>query len=133
MTRTLECVQRDATTRELQKMFDDVDFKAFLVRENDAIVGLESNFDFLKCFAFTPARIGTGSPRGQDALLAVHLSPARIRHRIANSFVVELHLFITKLRPFRFRLCRQNLLKVDGTLVIVGDVPWLHFDLRGEF
>jgi CBS-domain-containing membrane protein len=57
MTRTVKTVTRDATMRELQKMFDDVDFNAFPVRENGDIVGLVTKFDFLKCFAFTPGRM----------------------------------------------------------------------------
>jgi predicted transcriptional regulator len=50
-------VLREATMRELQKMFDEVDFNCFPVRDNDEIVGLVTKFDFLKCFVFTPARM----------------------------------------------------------------------------
>lgn len=57
MTRTVKTVGRDTTMRELQRMFDEVDFNAFPVRENDDIVGLVTKFDFLKCFAFTPGRM----------------------------------------------------------------------------
>lgn len=57
MTRTIKTVTRSLTMRELQKMFDEVDFNAFPVRENGDIVGLVTKFDFLKCFAFTPNRI----------------------------------------------------------------------------
>jgi CBS-domain-containing membrane protein len=57
MTRTVKTVGRDTTMRELQRLFDDVDFNAFPVRENDDIVGLVTKFDFLKCFAFTPNRM----------------------------------------------------------------------------
>ena len=57
MTRTVKTVGRDMTMRELQRMFDEVDFNAFPVRENDDIVGLVTKFDFLKCFAFTPGRM----------------------------------------------------------------------------
>lgn len=57
MTRTVKTVGGDATLRELQRMFDEVDFNAFPVRENDDIVGLVTKFDFLKCFAFTPGRL----------------------------------------------------------------------------
>jgi CBS-domain-containing membrane protein len=60
MTRTVKTVTRDATMRDLQKMFDDVDFNCFPVRENDDIVGLVTKFDFLKCFAFTPGRMVPG-------------------------------------------------------------------------
>jgi CBS-domain-containing membrane protein len=57
MTRTVKTVGRDMTMRELQRMFDEVDFNAFPVRENDDIVGVVTKFDFLKCFAFTPGRM----------------------------------------------------------------------------
>src|SRR3954470_11864398 len=40
MTRTVKTVTRDTTMRELQRMFDEVDFNAFPVGENDDIVGL---------------------------------------------------------------------------------------------
>lgn len=60
MTRTVKTVSRDVTMRELQKMFEDVDFNSFPVRENDDIVGLVTKFDFLKCFAFTPGRMVHG-------------------------------------------------------------------------
>jgi predicted transcriptional regulator len=57
MTRTVKTVGRDTTMRELQRMFEEVDFNAFPVRENDDIVGLVTKFDVLKCFAFTPSRM----------------------------------------------------------------------------
>jgi CBS-domain-containing membrane protein len=57
MTRTVKTVGRDTTMRELQRLFEEVDFNAFPVRENDDIVGLVTKFDFLKCFAFTPSRM----------------------------------------------------------------------------
>ena len=57
MTRAVKTVGRDTTMRELQRMFDEDDFNAFPVRENDDIVGLVTKFDFLKCFAFTPSRM----------------------------------------------------------------------------
>lgn len=60
MTRTVKTVSRDVTMRELQKMFEDVDFNSFPVRENDDIVGLVTKFDFLKRFAFTPGRMVPG-------------------------------------------------------------------------
>ena len=43
--------------RELQRMFDEDDFNCYPVREGDDIVGIVSNFDFLKCFAFNPGRM----------------------------------------------------------------------------
>lgn len=60
MTRAVQTVTRDTTMRELQKMFEDRDYNAFAVCENGDTVGLVSKFDFLKCFAFTPARMVPG-------------------------------------------------------------------------
>lgn len=57
MTRTVKTVGRDTTMRELQKMFDEDDFNYYPVREGEDIVGVVSNFDFLKCFAFNPDRM----------------------------------------------------------------------------
>jgi CBS-domain-containing membrane protein len=57
MTRIVKTVGRDATMRELQQMFEQGDFNAFPVCENEEIVGLVTKFDFLKCFAFTPGRM----------------------------------------------------------------------------
>lgn len=57
MTRTVKTVSRDTTIRELQRMFEQADFNAFPVSENEDIVGLVTKFDFLKCFAFNPARM----------------------------------------------------------------------------
>jgi CBS domain-containing protein len=57
MTRTVKTVARDTTMRELEQMFEDGDFNAFPVCDNDDIVGLVTKFDFLKCFAFNPARM----------------------------------------------------------------------------
>ncbi|MFG3593288.1 HPP family protein [Bradyrhizobium sp. RDI18] len=57
MTRTVKTVARDTTMRELQKMFDEDDFNYYPVREGEDIVGVVSNFDFLKCFAFNPGRM----------------------------------------------------------------------------
>lgn len=70
MTRTVKTVGRDTTMRELQRMFDEVDFNAFPVRENDDIVGLVSKFDFLKCFAFTTSRMVPS----YDDLLSRHVA-----------------------------------------------------------
>lgn len=57
MTRTVKTVGRDTTMRELQRMFEQSDFNAFPVRDNDDIVGLVTKFDFLKCFVFTTGRM----------------------------------------------------------------------------
>jgi len=60
MTREVKTVSRDVTMRELQKLFDRVDFNSFPVRENGDIIGLVTKFDFLKCFAFTSGRMVPG-------------------------------------------------------------------------
>ena len=57
MTRTVKTVARDATMRELQRMFDQDDFNCYPVRDGDDIVGIVSQFDLLKCFAFNPGRM----------------------------------------------------------------------------
>jgi CBS-domain-containing membrane protein len=57
MTQTVKTVTRDTTMRELQRMFDEDDFNCYPVREGDDIVGVVSNFDFLKCFGFNPGRM----------------------------------------------------------------------------
>jgi CBS-domain-containing membrane protein len=57
MTRTVKTVMRDTTMRELQKMFDEDGFNYYPVREGEDIVGVVSNFDFLRCFAFNPGRM----------------------------------------------------------------------------
>ena len=57
MTRTVKTVARETTMRELQRMFDEDDFNCYPVRDGDDIVGIVSNFDFLKCFAFNPGRM----------------------------------------------------------------------------
>ena len=57
MTRTVKTVTRDTSMRELQRMFDEDGFNYYPVREGEDIVGVVSNFDFLKCFAFNPSRM----------------------------------------------------------------------------
>ncbi len=57
MTRTVKTVTRDTSLRELQGMFDEDGFNFYPVREGEDIVGVVSNFDFLKCFAFNPGRM----------------------------------------------------------------------------
>ena len=57
MTRTVKTVSRDTSMRELQRMFDEDGFNYYPVREGEDIVGVVSNFDFLKCFAFSPSRM----------------------------------------------------------------------------
>ncbi|KRR22414.1 transcriptional regulator [Bradyrhizobium lablabi] len=57
MTREVKTVSRDNSMRELHGMFEADDFNCYPVREGDDIVGIVSNFDFLKCFAFNPGRM----------------------------------------------------------------------------
>jgi CBS domain-containing protein len=57
MTRAVKTVTRDTTMRELQRMFDEDDFNCYPVRDGDDIVGIVSQFDLLKCFAFNPGRM----------------------------------------------------------------------------
>jgi CBS-domain-containing membrane protein len=52
MTRTVKTVARETTMRELQRMFN-----CYPVRDGDDVVGIVSQFDFLKCFAFNPGRM----------------------------------------------------------------------------
>ena len=52
MTRTVVTVNRQ-TTRELGALFEQHDFNAFPVVEDDKMVGIVSKFDFLRVFAFT--------------------------------------------------------------------------------
>lgn len=75
MTRTVKTVGRDATMRELQGMFDESDFNCFPVRENDDIVGLVTKFDFLKCFAFTTARMVPGYAELMSRTVAEVMTP----------------------------------------------------------
>jgi CBS domain-containing protein len=57
MTRTVKTVARETTMRELQRMFDADDFNCYPVRDGDDVVGIVSQFDFLKCVAFNPGRM----------------------------------------------------------------------------
>lgn len=57
MTRKVKTVTRDMTMRELGRMFAEDDFNAYPVLENSHVLGLVTKFDYLNCFAFTPARM----------------------------------------------------------------------------
>lgn len=57
MTRKVKTVTRDVTMRELGVMFAADDFNAYPVVENSHVLGLVTKFDYLNCFAFTPARM----------------------------------------------------------------------------
>jgi len=47
----------DVTLRELEHLFEDLDFNAFPVVEHDKLVGFVTKFDFLKAFAFTTQQL----------------------------------------------------------------------------
>ncbi len=53
MTRDVKTVTREVTLRELEELFERHDFNAFPVREDGAMLGLVTKFDFLRAFAFT--------------------------------------------------------------------------------
>ena len=57
MTRTVKTVVRETTMRELERMFEADEFNCYPVREGDDIIGIVSQFDLLKCFAFNPGRM----------------------------------------------------------------------------
>lgn len=65
MTRAVKTVSRDVTMRQLGTMFDDDDFNGYPVKENSQVIGLVTKFDFLACFAFTPAHM---VPRYDDLM-----------------------------------------------------------------
>lgn len=65
MTRTVKTVTRDITMRKLQRMFNEDGFNTYPVEDNSQILGVVTKFDFLDCFAFTPARI---VPRYDDLM-----------------------------------------------------------------
>jgi CBS-domain-containing membrane protein len=75
MTRSVKTVARDTTMRELQGMFDESDFNCFPVRENDDVVGLVTQFDFLKCFAFTTGRMIPGYAELMSRTVAEVMTP----------------------------------------------------------
>ncbi|MGJ4943732.1 CBS domain-containing protein [Bradyrhizobium sp. HKCCYLS1011] len=53
MTRDVKTVTRDTTVRELSEMLDRDDFNSYPVTDNDAVIGIVTKFDMLRCFAFT--------------------------------------------------------------------------------
>src|SRR3954469_1478364 len=94
MTRTVRAVRRDTTMLELQRMFDEVDFNAFPVRENDDIVGLVTKFDFLKCFSFTPGRMVPGYDDLLSRRLAEVMKPEFIYVDVATKLTRVLQLMV---------------------------------------
>ena len=57
MTRTVVTVNRQTTMRELGALFEQHDFNAFPVVEDDKTLGIVSKFDFLRVFAFTSSQM----------------------------------------------------------------------------
>jgi len=53
MTRAVTTVTREVDMRELAAFFEQHDFNAFPVVENDTMLGIVTKFDFLRAFAFT--------------------------------------------------------------------------------
>lgn len=57
MTSNVKTVEPGTTMAQLEALFDQTDFNAFPVVENEKMVGLVSKFDFLKAFAFTETQM----------------------------------------------------------------------------
>jgi CBS-domain-containing membrane protein len=57
MTRQVKTVTRGLTMRELGGLFEEDDFNAYPVQDDQHVVGLVSKFDYLACFVFTPAHM----------------------------------------------------------------------------
>ncbi len=57
MTPTVVTVNRQMTMGELGALFEQHDFNAFPVVEDDKILGIVSKFDFLRVFAFTSSQM----------------------------------------------------------------------------
>lgn len=68
MTRAVKTVTRDVTMRQLENLFGEDDFNAYPVKENSSVIGLVTKFDFLACFALTPAHM---VPRYDDLMSCV--------------------------------------------------------------
>ena len=94
MTREVKTVSRDVTMRELQKLFDRVDFNSFPVRENGDIVGLVTKFDFLKCFAFTSGRMVPGYDDLLSQTVAEVMTPEFIYVDAATKLTRVLQLMV---------------------------------------
>jgi CBS domain-containing protein len=65
MTRDVKTVTRSVSLRELGDLFEKDDYNAYPVEEGSQVVGLVSKFDYLACFAFTPAHM---IPRYDDLM-----------------------------------------------------------------
>jgi CBS domain-containing protein len=57
MTRSVKCVSRELTLRELEDLFERDDYNAYPVEEDSRVIGLVTKYDFLKCFAFHPTQM----------------------------------------------------------------------------
>jgi CBS domain-containing protein len=57
MTRSVRTVTRQVTMRELETLFEHLDFNSFPVVEEGKIVGIITKFDFLRAFAFTTGQM----------------------------------------------------------------------------
>ncbi len=57
MTPTAVTVNREMTMGELGALFEQHDFNAFPVVEDEKILGIVSKFDFLRVFAFTSSQM----------------------------------------------------------------------------
>ena len=47
----------DVTLRELERLFEELDFNAFPVVDSGKLVGFVTKFDFLKAFQFTTMQL----------------------------------------------------------------------------
>jgi CBS domain-containing protein len=65
MTRTVKTVPPETTMRTLQQLFAEDDFNGYPVVSGGKLLGVVSKFDFLNCFAFTPASL---IPRYHDLM-----------------------------------------------------------------
>src|SRR5271163_4013872 len=57
MTRAVTTVTRQTTMRELEALFEKHDFNSFPVLDEGKMLGIVSEFDFLRAFAFTSSQI----------------------------------------------------------------------------
>ena len=94
MTREVKTVARDTTMRELHSMFEADDFNCYPVREGDDIVGIVSNFDFLKCFTFTSGRMVPAYDDLLSRMVVDVMTPEFIYVDPATKLTRVLHLMV---------------------------------------
>ena len=94
MTRDVKTVARDTTMRELHSMFEADDFNCYPVREGDDIVGIVSNFDFLKCFTFTSGRMVPAYDDLLSRMVVDVMTPEFIYVDPATQLTRVLHLMV---------------------------------------